>query len=299
MSATLADKKREDERPAPVSADAGQDEPVLANTIEWSDSLLSHARELWNHRELLLLVTQREIKVRYQQTALGVAWAVLQPLSLMIVFSIFFSLFANIPSEGLPVPLFYYSGLLPWTFFATALSFAIPSLIANSHIITKIYFPREVIPLANVLAAFVDFIVATLVFVGLLAWYHVTPTWNMLWFIPLLLIHLIFTIGVCLGASAFTVLYRDVRFTVPLIIQIWMFASPILYSTERIRGTTRMWYMTLNPIASIIDGYRRCILHGQPPEFRYVACAAAVSLVALWLGYKFFKHLERQFADIV
>jgi lipopolysaccharide transport system permease protein len=299
MSATLADKEKEKDLTVSPLTELSETEPVLQNTIEWNDSLLAHARELWHHRELLLLVTQREIKVRYQQTALGVAWAVLQPLSLMIVFSVFFSLFARIPSEGLPVPLFYYSGLLPWTFFATALSFAIPSLIANSHIITKIYFPREVIPLANVLAAFVDFVFAAVIFIGMLAWYRIVPTWNILWFIPLLLIHLIFTVGICLGASAFTVLYRDVRFTVPLIIQIWMFASPILYSTEHIRGRTRLLYMTLNPIAAIIDGYRRCILHGQPPELQYVACAAMVSLVALWLGYKYFKHLERQFADIV
>jgi lipopolysaccharide transport system permease protein len=299
MSATFADKEKEKALSVAVPAEAGEAEPVLQNTIQWSDSLVAHAHELWNHWELLLLVTQREIKVRYQQTALGVAWAILQPLSLMLVFSIFFYYFANIPSEGLPVPLFYYSGLLPWTFFATALSFAIPSLISNSHIITKIYFPREVIPLASVLAAFVDFLVASAVFVGMLIWYRIPPTWNLLWVIPLLLIHLVFTVGVCLGASAFTVLYRDVRFTVPLIIQIWMFASPILYSTERIRGTTRMWYMMLNPIAAIIDGYRRSILHGQPLELRYVASAAAVSFIALWLGYKYFKHLERQFADIV
>ncbi len=298
MSATLIDKDKDKNLPVSPLQEI-ENQPVLQNTIQWSDSLLSHARELSHHWELLLLVTQREIKVRYQQTALGVAWAVLQPLSLMIVFSIFFSLFASIPSEGLPIPLFYYSGLLPWTFFATALSFAIPSLIANSNIITKIYFPREVIPLASVLAAFVDFVVAGLVFVGMLIWYRVPPTWNIIWFIPLLLIHLVFTIGICLGASAFTVLYRDVRFTVPLLIQIWMFASPILYSTERIHGSRRLWYLTLNPIATIIDGYRRCLLHGQPPEWRYVGSAAIVSVVSLWLGYKYFKHLERQFADIV
>lgn len=303
MTATLVDKKTdttEKEQPQVIAqGDVMVTEPVLQNTIEWNDSLLAHVRELVGHWELLLLITRREIKVRYQQTALGVAWAILQPLSLMLVFSVFFSWFAKLPTEGLPVPLFYYSGLLPWTFFATALSFAIPSLIANAHIITKIYFPREIIPLANVLAAFVDLLVASIIFAGMLIWYRIPPTWNMLWAVPLLLIHLMLTVGISLGASAFTVLYRDIRFTVPLVIQIWLFASPVMYSAVNIPPRHRNWYMTANPVAAIIDGYRRCLLHGQPPELRYIASAAVVGLVLLWLGYKYFKHLEKEFADLV
>ncbi|MEK7829547.1 MAG: rhomboid family intramembrane serine protease, partial [Acidobacteriota bacterium] len=207
-------------------------EPVLENTIEWSDSLFGHARELWRHRELLWLLTQREIKVRYKQSVLGVAWAVLQPLSLMAVFTVFFSWFARIESDGIPYPLFSYAALLPWTFFSTSLSFAIPSLIANSHIITKIYFPREVIPLAAVMAAFLDFLIASAVFVLLIVVYRIPPSWNLLYVLPIVAIQVLFTVGVSLLLSAFTVLYRDVRHTLPLLIQIWMFVTPIFLHAD-------------------------------------------------------------------
>ncbi|MFN0110850.1 MAG: ABC transporter permease [Blastocatellia bacterium] len=274
-------------------------ETHLENTIEWSDSLLGHARELWRHRELLWLLTQREIKVRYKQSALGVAWAVLQPLSLMIVFTVFFSWFARIESDGIPYPLFSYAALLPWTFFATSLSFAIPSLIANSHIITKIYFPREVIPLAAVLAAFLDFVIAAGFFVLMIVGYGISPSWNLLYVLPIVTIQILFTVGVSLLLSAFTVLYRDVRHTLPLVIQIWMFVTPILYPASVVPERWRVWYFSLNPMAAIIDGYRRTVIQGQPPQLNYLLLAAAVSCLLVWAGYKYFKHLEREFADIV
>lgn len=274
-------------------------ERALENHIEWSDSLLGHARELWRHRELLWLLTLREIKVRYKQSVLGVAWAVLQPLSLMVVFTIFFSWFARIESDGIPYPLFSYAALLPWMFFSTSLSSSIPSLIANSHIITKIYFPREVIPLAAVLAAFLDFLIAAAAFVLLLIVYRVPPTWNLLYLVPIVAIQILFTVGVSLLLSAFTVLYRDVRHTLPLVIQIWMFVTPILYSASVVPQRWRAWYFSLNPMAAIIDGYRRAILQQQPPQLSYLLLAALVSCLLVWLGYKYFKHLEREFADIV
>jgi lipopolysaccharide transport system permease protein len=273
--------------------------PALGKTIEWSDSLLAHARELVKHRELLWLVTQREIKVRYKQSALGVLWAVLQPFSLMVVLTVFYSWFARMPSDGLPYPLFSYAALLPWTFFSSALSFAIPSLIHNSHIITKIYFPREIVPLASVLTAFLDFLVASMIFVGMLVYYRTPPTWNLLYVIPILAIQLAFTIGICLLLSAFIVLYRDVRHTLPLVIQIWMFVTPILYPASVVPARFRTWYFSLNPMAAIIDGYRRAVVMGQPPQLRFLALAAVVSIALVWAGYKYFKHLEREFADIV
>jgi len=276
-----------------------QPEPALENHIEWSDSLIGHARELWRHRELLWLLTLREIKVRYKQSVLGVAWAVLQPLSLMVVFTVFFSWFARIESDGIPYPLFSYAALLPWMFFSTSLSSSIPSLIANSHIITKIYFPREVIPLAAVLAAFLDFLIAAAAFVLLLIVYRVPPTWNLLYLIPIVAIQILFTVGVSLLLSAFTVLYRDVRHTLPLVIQIWMFVTPILYPASVVPERWRAWYFSLNPMAAIIDGYRRAILQQRPPQLSYLLLAAAVSCLLVWLGYKYFKHLEREFADIV
>ncbi len=274
-------------------------EPMLENTIEWSDSLLAHARELFKHGELLYLVTQRELKVRYKQSVLGILWAVLQPFSLMLVFSVFFGHFAKWPSDSIAYPLFTYSALLPWTFFATSLSFAIPSLIQNSNLITKIYFPREIVPLASVFAAFVDFLIAALIFVGMLAWYRIPPSWNLLYIFPLVVVQVLFTIGVCLLLSAFTVLYRDVRHTLPLLIQIWMFATPILYPVSTVPPRWRSLYMSLNPMAAIIDGYRRCVVMGLPPDLKYLALATGVSLLLVWAGYKYFKHLEREFADIV
>jgi lipopolysaccharide transport system permease protein len=277
----------------------GLDEPRLRNTIEWSDSLLAQLRELLHRRELLWLVTQREIKVRYKQTVLGVLWAIVQPLSLMLVFTLFFSLLAGLPTDGPPYPLFAYAALLPWTFFATALSFAVPSLITNSHIITKIYFPREIIPLASVLAALVDFAVASLVLFGLLAVYRVPPTWSLLYLAPLIAIQVTFTVGLSLLLSAVTVLYRDVRFTVPLLLQLWMFLTPILYPLSIVPESFRTLYLIANPLAAIVEGYRRALLHGRPPDPLPLASATLVSLLLLWLGYRYFKQVERRFADII
>jgi lipopolysaccharide transport system permease protein len=305
MSAGLATKETLESPHSPAGAQA--EEPgaghELANTIEWGDSLLAHCRELMRHLELLQLVTLRELKVRYKQTTLGALWAVLQPFSLMVVFALFFSHFAGMRGDtGMPYAVFSYTGLLAWTFFSTALSFAVPSLISNAQIITKIYFPREIIPLSSVFAALFDFLVASGIYVGLLAFYKIAPTWNVLYVLPLLLIQIVFTMGICLLLSAFTVLYRDFRFAMPLIIQIWMFATPILYSASSIRQKGEGFYtayMALNPMAVVIDGYRRAVVQGQPPEFKFMGVAAAIAVFLLWAGYKYFKHLERQFADIV
>lgn len=297
MSATLGGEDWAAREAGGDGATAG--EPALRNTIEWSDSLLAHARELLRHRELFLLVAQREITVRYKQTLLGALWAILQPLSLMLVLTVFFSSFLGMPSDGIPYPLFAYAALLPWTFFSTALSFAAPSLIANAHIITRIYFPREIIPLSSVLAALVDFAVAALIFVGMLVWYDVRPTWNALYVAPLVAVQVVFTMSLCLIFSATTVLYRDVRFTVPLLLQLWMFATPILYPLSAVPERVRDVYLALNPMAVIADGYRRAVVQGQPPDPLHLALAGLVSLALLWLGYKHFKRLERTFADIV
>jgi lipopolysaccharide transport system permease protein len=285
------------ERARPVGPLA--DEPLLRNSVEWSDSLPAHLRELLAHRELLALVALREIKVRYKQTVLGVAWAIVQPLGLMLVFTLFFSRFMGLPSDGLPYPLFTYAALLPWTFFATALTFAVPSLIANSRIITRIYFPREIVPLASVAVALVDSLVAAVVFVGMLALFGVRPGWSMLYVVPLVLIQVVFTTALCLLLSAFVVLYRDVRFTLPLLLQLWMFVTPILYPVSTIPPDFRPAYLLLNPLAVVVDGTRRAVLQGQPLDPLYLAGAAAISILLLWLAYACFKHLEKDFADIV
>ncbi len=301
MSVTLVEKKNlntegENDPSNPATNTHGA---VLENVIEWNDSLWSHLKELFKHSELLYLITQREIKVRYKQSVLGIVWAVLQPFSMMLVFSLFFGRFQKIPSDGIPYPLFSYSALLPWTFFATSLAFAIPSLIQNSQLITKIYFPREIIPLASVFAAFIDFLIAAGLFLGMMIWYQVPPTWYLLYVFPLLAVQIIFTVGVCLLLSSFTVLYRDVRHTLPLVIQVWMFITPVIYPVSTVPEKYRTLYMLINPMAGIIDGYRRAVVQGRAPELSYLGLAAAVSLFLAWAGYKYFKRLEHEFADIV
>jgi lipopolysaccharide transport system permease protein len=273
--------------------------PRLRQVVEWNDSLLSHAVQLIRHRELLWMVTQREVKVRYKQTTLGALWALLQPVALMLVFTLFFSVFAGLNSGDVPYPLFSYIALLPWTFFATALSFAIPSLITNSHIITRIYFPREIIPLACVLAALVDFAIASLAFVVMLLAYHIQTTWNLLYVAPILFLQVEFTCAVCLLLSAFTVLYRDARFMLPLLIQLWMFATPVLYSLSVIPARFRGVYLAINPMAVVIDSYRRAVLSGRTPDLVEVAIALGISTLLLWVAYRYFKHLEHDFADII
>jgi lipopolysaccharide transport system permease protein len=275
-------------------------EPGLRNVVEWSDSLPAHVRELIAHRELLWFIAQREVKVRYKQTLLGAAWAILQPFALMLVFTLFFSAFAGFGSgDGVPYPLFSYVALLPWTFFSTALSFAIPSLVTNAHIITRIYFPREIIPIASVLAALVDFGIAALLFVVMLAVFRVGLAWPVVYVLPIFIVQITFTVGICLLLSAFTVLYRDARFTLPLLIQVWMFATPILYPISVVPSSIQPLYLAVNPMAVVIDSYRRTILHGEPPDFAALALAASVSVLLLWLAYRYFKHLERDFADMV
>jgi lipopolysaccharide transport system permease protein len=275
------------------------DESVARNTIGVSDSLPAHLRELVRYRDLLFRFTQREIKVRYKQTVIGALWAVLQPLSLMLVFTVFFSLFVGMPSDGIPYPIFSYTALLPWTLFSTAVSFAIPSLITNSHLVTRVYFPREIIPLASILAALVDFAVAAVVLIGLLAFYQITPTMSLFYVGPLLAIQIVFMTGVGLLLSAATVLYRDLRFALPLVIQLWMFVTPILYPVSVVPESFRAFYFGLNPMAVIIEGYRRSVLQGQPPDPLYLPGAAVISVALLGLAYGYFKRLERQFADIV
>ena len=282
----------------PVVRSAPRREPAPRNRAEWSDSLLDQLGELFEHRELLYTITRREVKIRYTQTVLGALWAVFQPLSLMLMLTGLLTFFAPPKSEG-PYPLFSYAGLLPWTFFTTAVTFATPCLVMHAHIISRIYFPREIVPLACVLAALVDFAIAAALLVPMLAIYGITPTVHALAVIPLLLIQIVFTAGLCLLLSSTTVLFRDVRFTVPLLLQLWMFATPVIYPLssvpERIRGV----YMALNPMAVVVDGYRRALVLGVPVEPLDLASAALISVLLLWLSYAWFKRHEKLFADLV
>jgi lipopolysaccharide transport system permease protein len=259
---------------------------------------MTHLATLYRYRDLLWLWTAREVRVRYKQSLLGAAWAILQPLALTVVFSLVFSKLIRVDTAGVPYPIFAYVALVPWTFFATSLSFGVPSLVNNINLVTKIYFPREVLPLANIGAALLDFALAFLVFVGMLVVYRVWPGIHALWVVPLLCIQIVLTVAVTLIGSAVIVFFRDMRFVIPLLTQVWMYATPILYPADLVPEPYRPYYF-LNPMAGIIDGYRRVLVMGQPPQVSALLLSTAVSVVLLVLGYVLFKRMEPLFADLI
>jgi lipopolysaccharide transport system permease protein len=260
--------------------------------------MVQDLRTLYGYRQLLAMWSVREIKVRYKQSLLGAGWAVLQPLALMAIFTLVFSLFARLPSDGIPYPLFSYTSLLIWTFFSTSITFAIPTLVNNFNLVTKIYFPREILPIASVVAAFVDFLLASIILLVVVFIYQVPLTLNVLWVPVIVAVQILLTVGVTLPASAFIVFYRDVRFVVPLGIQLWMYASPVIYPVSMVPERFRVLY-ALNPMVGIVDSYRRVIIQGEAPNLQYLAISTLVSLSLAGLGYLYFKRSEGSFADLI
>ncbi len=255
-------------------------------------------RDVLRARELLMMWTLRDVKVRYKQSVVGIGWAVLQPLSLMLIFTLVFSFIVSVPTGDIPYPLFSYTAVLPWTFFATSIAMGVPSLVSNMNLVTKVRMPREILPMATVLASLVDFAIASLVFVGMIIFYRVSLHWTALWVFPLLGIQIILTVGVVLLGSSLNVLYRDIRFIVPLATQLWMYASPVIYPVDLVPEQLLPIYY-LNPMAGIIEGYRLAILEGLPPNLPAVGLSLVVSTVILVLGYRTFKRLEPVFADLI
>lgn len=254
--------------------------------------------ELYNARELLYSWTFREFRVRYSQSIMGAAWAIVQPLVLMLIFSAVFSFGLKIDTGDIPYPLFSYVGTLPWTLFATSITFAVPSLVSNMNLVSKIYFPREVLPISSILVGLVDFVIAAALLVPMLIYFRVPITWTVMLVPLILLVQTLFTIGISLFASAVNVFFRDVRFIVPLALQVWMYLSPVIYPPSAVPEQLRTLYF-LNPMAAIIDSYRRVLLLGQLPDWPYLGLSAVVSLIVLVLGYRYFKNAERQFADLI
>ena len=248
--------------------------------------------------ELLYFLTLKQIKVRYKQTVLGASWVMLRPLITMVVFTIVFSKFAKIQSDGIPYPIFSYCALLPWMFFSGALTSAISSIVDNSNLIKQIYFPREIFPFSAILAGLFDFFAASIIFIGIAIFYKINATILILLVPVLLFLQILFTLGVSFFLSALNVKYRDISHAAAFIIQIWMFASPIVYPVSAVPENLRPFYM-LNPMAAIIDGYRRVILQGETPEWNYLLLAAFITLIVCGLAYKYFKRSELTFADIV
>ncbi len=254
--------------------------------------------ELWHYRELLYFLTWRDVKIRYKQTALGVAWAVLQPLITMVIFSVIFGQLARLPSDGIPYPVFSYAALLPWGLFSGALQRAGTSLVTNSNLITKVYFPRLVIPISAVAAGLVDFAISFVVLLGLMLYYGIMPTWTII-AIPLFVLLAVLTaLAVSLWLSALNVQYRDVQYMIPFLIQAWMYASPVAYSVGLVpTGPWRIIY-GLNPLAGVIQGFRWALLGGSPPD-QLIAISVIMVLLLLVSGLYYFRRMERTFADVV
>jgi lipopolysaccharide transport system permease protein len=255
-------------------------------------------RELWAARELLYFFVWRDVKVRYKQTAIGAAWAVVQPFMTMVVFSVFFGKLAKMPSHGLPYPIFYYSALLPWTYFAGALQQATSVVVDQQHVISKVYFPRLVLPLAAVASGLVDFAISFLVFLGIMAYYRIIPGPAILLFPCFLLLAVLTALGVGLWLSALNALYRDVRYVVPFLVQFWMLASPVAYPSSLVPERWR-WVYGLNPMAGVIEGFRWSLTgQGQPPNNLLAVSAAAVLLLVVG-GMAYFQRMEGTIADVV
>jgi lipopolysaccharide transport system permease protein len=255
-------------------------------------------RDLWEYRELLYFLVWRDIKVRYKQTALGMSWAVIQPFFTMVVFSVFFGYLAKVPSDHIPYPLFSFAALVPWTFFASGLNQSSNSLVGSGTLISKVYFPRLIIPLASVFSGIVDFLVAFVVLLAMMFYYGFAPTFNVLWLPLFLLPALVSSLGVGLWFSALNVNYRDVRYIVPFITQFWLLATPIAYSTSLLHEPWRTIY-GLNPMVGVVEGFRWALLGTNTAPGPIVAVSATAAVVILISGAFYFRRMEKTFADVV
>ena len=253
---------------------------------------------LWEYRELMYFLVWRDVKVRYKQTVVGGGWVILQPLLTMMIFTVIFSYLAKIPSDGVPYPIFAYTALLPWTYFNQALSRGGGGLVGSANLISKVYFPRLIIPLASVATPLVDFGLSFVILLGLTIWYGITPTWGVL-ALPLFLLLAVMTgLAVSLFLSALNVKYRDVGYVIPFLTQFWMYASPVIYPVSLVPEKWRLLY-SLNPMVGVIEGFRWAMLGKAPPDFGVMAASVIVVIALLFTGIVYFKHMERTFADII
>jgi lipopolysaccharide transport system permease protein len=255
--------------------------------------------EVWKYRELLFFLTWKDIKVRYKQTLLGVAWALIQPFTTMVIFSVIFGNLAGIKGEyGVPYPLFVYAGLLPWLYFASSLAQSSLSVAGNASLVTKVYFPRLILPLASIVVPVIDFVVAFVILVGMFVYYGRLPHWHVV-FTPVFLgMALLTAFGVGLWLAALNVRYRDVPYAVPFLTALWLYASPVIYPVTLVPDRWH-WLLALNPMSGVIDGFRWAILGRGTPHYGVFAISAAVGLAIMVSGLVYFKHVERRFADVM
>ncbi len=297
MSGEAVKRRDEAEQRQSASATGTQAHEVL---IEPSRGWVSlRLKELWEYRELLYFLAWRDIKIRYKQTALGLAWAVLQPFLTMLIFAIFFGRLAGMPSDGVPYPLFAFAALVPWTFFANGLTQSSNSLVGSANLIKKVYFPRLVVPISVVLGGLPDFALSFVVLLGMMAYYGVYPQLAVVLWLPLLLLlALVTALGTGLWLSALNVKYRDVRYIVGFLTQIWMFATPVVYPASLLSGRWRLVY-SLNPMVGVVEGFRWTLLRTTTAPGKSIIISATMALLILVTGTFYFRRMEKTFADIV
>ena len=254
--------------------------------------------DLWRYRELFYFLAWRDVKVRYKQTALGVAWAVLQPLMTMLIFTLLFGKLGNMPSDGIPYPLFYFSALLPWTYFSATLTNAGNSLVVNANLLTKVYFPRVILPTSTAFSGLVDFGIGCILLVGMMVYYRVTPGWELLLWVPLVALLFVLALGVSMILAALNVKYRDVKYTLPFLVQFWLFATPVIYPMSIIPGRYRL-LVALNPVSGVIDAFRASLTPGKHIDWQLLLISSLITLAIFSIAVLYFKKTERAFADIV
>ncbi|NNJ09097.1 ABC transporter permease [Chloroflexales bacterium ZM16-3] len=290
---SLADTRQAPESLAP-KADDERPTIIIQPVRGWFQLSL---KNLWAYRELLYFFIWRDVKVRYKQTILGAAWAIIQPVMAMVVFTIFFGGLAKISSEGLPYPIFNYTGLLPWQYFSLALTSTSNSLVASAGLVRKVYFPRIMVPLATTIAGLVDFAVAFVVLIGLMVFYQIVPTLSIL-LLPLFLLLAVVTAGgVGLWLSALNVQYRDVRHAAPFLVQFWLFATPVVYPSSLLPEPWRTIF-GLNPMVGVVEGFRWALLGTNPPT-AMIALSTIIALIVFFSGVVYFQRVESKFADVI
>ena len=255
-------------------------------------------KEIWNYRELLYFLTKRDIQVRYKQTVLGGLWAIIQPAFTMLVFTLFFGRLAKMPSDGIPYPIFVYAGLLPWTYFANAVAASGNSLVGSANLITKVYFPRIMIPASAALAGLLDFAVAVLVLAVLMVYYQILPGAAILVFPVLVALTFLSAVGTGLWLSALNVQFRDIRYVIPFVIQIWLFVSPVIYPVSLVRENLQ-WILAINPMAGVIHAYRASLLGHQLIDWPLLGISTMMIIALFLSGLYYFRRMERTFADVI
>jgi len=283
---------------SPVSGPSASSETPVTIIRPSRGWISLNLHELWEYRELLYFLTWRDIKVRYKQTVLGVAWAIIQPFFTMVVFSLFFGKLAKMPSDDIPYPVFSYAALVPWTFFANGLSQSSTSLVASANLIKKVYFPRLVVPISAVISGGVDFALAFAVLLGMMFFYSIVPTAAVIWLPLLLLLALVTSLGVGLWLTAMNVQFRDVRYAVPFLVQAWMFATPIAYPSSLLDEPWRTLY-GINPMAGVVEGFRWALLGTETAPGPIIIVSTLVAVGLLVSGAYYFRRMEKTFADVV